>query len=527
MRKINMIILILLVSVLLLMTTNSLALAQKSDELYSVTFKVTVPKNTPLEDNIYVVGDFNEWPDKGGMKLTRNEDYTYSFTLTKAANTIIQYKFTRGDWSKVEEKKNGKDIHNRVYTFKEDNQVVELKIGRWTDLGNKSSKGVTVGDKVNSISTVTFKVTVPNNTPLEDNIYAAGTFNDWPDKGGRKLNRNEDYTYSFTLTKPIGNIIQYKLTRGDWSKVEVQENGTDIYNRMYTFSKEDQTVEIKVARWADLGRKSPKVMTIGDKLNSTVSGNIKVVKKFNSKKLDRKPDIQIYLPSDYNKGNKRYPVLYMQDGQNLFDNTIADDLEWKADETAEKLFKKSKIDGIIIVGVNHAESNRSIEYSPWTDEPYINNAMGDKYLEFLVEELKPYIDKNYRTLSDRENTGIAGSEMGALISFYGGLKYQNVFSKIGAFSPAFWIANGRIYDSVMEIGKEEEMDIYLYTGGKELGKSQLDRQVVNNNYYMADLLKESGFSSDEVKLVVDPKGTQDEKYWSKWFENGLLWLYKK
>jgi len=373
---------------------------------------------------------------------------------------------------------------------------------------------------------VTFKVIPPENTPVDASIYMSGSHNKWPAEKGTLLTKNDDWTYSVTLSRPVGTVMEFKFTRGSWDSVEKGNNGEEIANRVYTFDEGNQVVELKIQRWADIKKSVENVPTISDVQNSTITGNIDVIEDFYMPQLDKKVKISVYLPPDYKRENKRYPVLYMQDGQNLFDNIIADDLEWKVDETLERLYSQQKTEGVIVVGVEHKDDKDNSEYSPWIEKPYIKSANGDKYLDFIVNELKPYIDANYPTLTQRDYTGIAGSDMGGLIALYGGLKYQNIFSKIGALSPALWVADGKIYDFVLGVGKEKEMNIYIYTGGKELGRAQLDKQAVNNANYMADLLQEVGFSPKEIKLTIDNSGIHNESYWSKYFPEALLWLYR-
>ena len=128
----------------------------------------------------------------------------------------------------------------------------------------------------------------------------------------------------------------------------------------------------------------------------------------------------------------------MHDSQNLFDNYYSFAGEWGIDETLNSLFNAGDY-GCIVVGVDNGGVERINEYSPWVNASY-GGGDGDKYARFIVETLKPYIDQNYRTSPEREKTGIMGSSMGGLISFYIGLKYQEVFSKIGIFSPSFWFS---------------------------------------------------------------------------------------
>ena len=162
--------------------------------------------------------------------------------------------------------------------------------------------------------------------------------------------------------------------------------------------------------------------------------------------LNRYRRIWIYLPADYATSQKHYPVLYMHDGQNLFDEaTTAYGNEWGVDEILDSLTAKGK-PGCIVVGIDNGGAARMSEYNPYeftwrggsTTEKFL--PQGNQYCSFLATTLKPFIDKKFRTLPAKENTLIAGSSMGGLISYYAALNYPQVFGKAGVFSPAFWTA---------------------------------------------------------------------------------------
>ena len=150
--------------------------------------------------------------------------------------------------------------------------------------------------------------------------------------------------------------------------------------------------------------------------------------------------IWVYLPPGYDTTDLRYPVLYMHDGQNLFDPRSSYCGEWGVDKALDALFRKNKTKGAITVGVDNGGLERWNEYSPWGGADGTGRCNGDKYARFIVDELKPLIDNQFRTLPGRENTGVAGSSLGAIISFYISLKHPGVFSRAGLFSPSFWFA---------------------------------------------------------------------------------------
>jgi predicted alpha/beta superfamily hydrolase len=260
----------------------------------------------------------------------------------------------------------------------------------------------------------------------------------------------------------------------------------------------------------------------------TTTGNIEIIKDFEIQQLQDR-NIWVYLPPDYEESTKQYPVLYMQDGQNLFDDLTAYAGEWKVDETLEKLFAEEKTDGVIVVGVNNS-SARNREYNLWKfkiREKEMNQPLGEEYAEFIVNDLKPYIDKQYRTLPGREHTGIAGSSFGGTISLYIGLNYQDVFSKVAGLSASLWQGRtynngeGKIFDFVRGIEKKQQMKIYTDIGRKEMPGGVKAHQKLHR------LLQKKGFSQQELKLVIDEDGQHKEKYWSQRFPEAFLWLFEK
>ena len=255
--------------------------------------------------------------------------------------------------------------------------------------------------------------------------------------------------------------------------------------------------------------------------------NVEVIEEFEIPQfggLTRK--ILIYLPPDYQQSEKSYPVLYMHDGQNVFDEKTSFAGEWKVDETINRLVEEDKTQGAIVVAIYNSDK-RACEYSPWKDNGNgAGIALGDKYVDFIVKTLKPYIDNHYRTLAGRENTGIAGSSYGGLISLYAALKYQDVFSKAGVFSPVFTLGKSKIYDYVKKQGKKDEMRIYMDLGEKEWEGSWWNKEFIKQGKRMDNLLKEVGFSKEEYLFVVDKDGYHNETSWSKRFPKAFLWLYE-
>jgi len=357
---------------------------------------------------------------------------------------------------------------------------------------------------------VTFTVqTLPSYTPLTDTLFIAGDFTSW--NAGLpqyKMQKNGDGKWCITLAaQASGTVINYKFSRGSWTTVEKGPAGEEIGNRTFTYGSGISSIDIIISNWAD---------AIGSP-TSTAATNVKIMSTdFNMPQLDRTRRIWIYFPPDYETSGLNYPVLYMHDGQNLFDATTAYAGEWEVDETLNNFASQGKRVPIV-VGIDNG-SERIAEYTPFTNPQY-GGGDGDKYMQFIVETLKPNIDQHYRTLADRENTGIMGSSLGGLISHYGVLKYQNIFSKAGLFSPSYWFSD-KVWSFTHDMEKQQEMKIYQLCGTNEGGGD-----VVSNMKRMNDTLVSIGFDQDKIFNKVVEGGQHNEKLWREAFGEAYLWLF--
>ncbi|WP_445735800.1 alpha/beta hydrolase [Mariniflexile sp.] len=348
---------------------------------------------------------------------------------------------------------------------------------------------------------------LPENHDYKKDIYMSGDFEGW--SGGNKdykLTKTNKH-YHITIPK-LKETISFKFTLGSWDVAECDLNGNPVENRMHTFSTKLDTIHIKIVNWADGTSKINR---------STASKNVHVfAEHFKMPQLDRERKISVYLPPNYETFTKKYPVLYMQDGQNVFDVATSYAGEWEADETLNKLSKEKGLN-LIVVAIDHGNQKRISEYSPWSNPEY-GEAEGDAYLEFIVNTLKPEIDKTFRTKKTAKNTAIMGSSMGGLISYYAGLKYPNVFAKVGVFSPVFWYAD-EIYSYTEKHAHVKHVKIYFLVGGKEAEGEVEDVEK------MVNIMKNNKFPENNLYIKVVPNGTHSESFWKTEFENAILWLF--
>jgi alpha-glucosidase len=235
------------------------------------------------------------------------------------------------------------------------------------------------------------------------------------------------------------------------------------------------------------------------------------VENLNGKTIWRK--IWVYTPPDYVASNKQYPVLYMHDGQNLFDKETSYAGEWGVDEVLNKLYKEKGV-GFICIGIENTGVERINEYSPWANEKY-GGGNGDRYIDMIIEKLKPMIDQKYRTKTHADATAIIGSSIGGLISYYAGLKHPDVFGKIGVLSPSFWFS-----EAVVPFTKEHaqaNVDLYFVLGDQEGMTDDFNK--------ISELVLLSGFKKDRFVKKLVPGGKHNEAFWNSQFEEMISWLY--
>ena len=349
--------------------------------------------------------------------------------------------------------------------------------------------------------TVRIELSVPANP--NDSVFIAGDFNGWNPRS-IPLQKSADRKFFLEKTNVPAGIMAFKFTKGSWSKVEIKLNGADVDNRELLIQS-DTIFSLEVEAWREDASAPVKKMTASKQVSLMDSA-------FAMRALDRKRKIWVYLPPGYKESKKNYPVIYMHDGQNLFDESQAEFGEWGIDEILDSLTLAGKPSAIII-GIENGPK-RLNEYNPYFFER-AGQGEGDAYLDFIIKDLKPAVDKKYRTLKFKENTTIAGSSMGGLISYYAALKYDNVFGRAGVFSPAFWTAPAilPLTDSLASKAK----GMYFFYKGELEGKEMIKK--------MDDVITSLGKSSNAlIYNITDPTGKHNESAWRKWFTEFYLWI---
>ena len=354
---------------------------------------------------------------------------------------------------------------------------------------------------------VTLEVISPT---LEDSakIYVAGNIEElgsWkPDKV--MLDKKEKNIWNKTIEIKREIRLEYKFTKGSWATEALGNDSTILQNHILMVNS-DTTIISTILNWKE---------NSNFKVKGKITGRVNYHKNFVLDGLKPR-DIFVWLPPDYEiKNSKRYPVFYMHDGQNLVDPRTSNTfIDWQIDETADSLIRSSEIEPFIIVGINNT-ADRSTEYS--------NTSLGKKYVQLIIEVIKPFIDKEYRTLTDAKNTAVGGSSMGGLISMICAWENPDIFSKAACFSPAF---KYREFDYTAVVQKDSltknNLMIYIDNGGVDLEK--ILQPGVDK---MTSVLKSKGFEEGKNLFVfIDKDATHNEEAWANRIHLPLKFFFGK
>jgi predicted alpha/beta superfamily hydrolase len=237
---------------------------------------------------------------------------------------------------------------------------------------------------------------------------------------------------------------------------------------------------------------------------------LKLHRQFHSAILPDDRDLIVYLPDEYERTQRHFPVLYLHDGQNLFDGNTSyiPGRTWSVHETADRLIAAGEVEPLIIVGIYNTGEHRIREYTPTADPKYGGGEAG-LYGRLLIEEIKPFIDCTYRTMTKPTHTGLGGSSLGGLVTLYLGLLRPDVFGKLAVLSPSVWWGQKGILAFVTEVNPQPRPRIWLDMGTKEGKRTLKDSDVLHN------LLIEQGWvEGRDLMYLRVPNGTHDETAWA-------------
>ena len=276
------------------------------------------------------------------------------------------------------------------------------------------------------------------------------------------------------------------------------------------------------------------------KLQNNVVGSSNVIRaggavgdlrlhEFHSRVFRNTRFLRVWLPPGYEdaeNSQRYYPVLYLNDGQNLFEAAVSfGGVEWQVDETAERLIREGAVPPMIVVGLDNAGKDRLREYMPHRSmNPVILRAQGRRYPDFLMKEVMPFIEQTYRVATSPENTGLGGSSLGALIALYTVMARPGVFGRLLLESPSLWASNRQaIKDSrTIRIWPER---IYLGVGTAEAGSPERDRTVVDDVRELAAILRRAVLSENRLRLVIQDGAGHSESAWAERFPEALRFLF--
>lgn len=338
-------------------------------------------------------------------------------------------------------------------------------------------------------------------TRKNDDIYVSGNFNNWNPRDEKyKLKPFGGSRKAIVLKDMPAGTYAFKFTRGGADKIESTADGRDVPDRVLEISSDDSR-DFFIPGWKDDYPEKPK--------RFTASPQVKIMDTaFKIPQLNRTRRIWVYLPKGYAGLSKNYPVIYMQDGQNLFNDQMAEASEWGVDECLDTLQSKLGKE-CIVVAIDNGGSKRASEYDPYKE--------GKEYAAFLATTLKPYIDSKYRTQKASAATLVTGSGLGGVISLYTLLQYPTVFGAAATLSAPF-SATPNIFADAEKFQTPGTPRIYLYSGGRETSPTAPD--LVR----MSDILDKK--TMIEIRKVNSPLGQLNEKTWGEEFRDMYRWFVK-
>lgn len=350
---------------------------------------------------------------------------------------------------------------------------------------------------------LTIIVRTPSGVPFGDSVYVAGNtdlLRSWrPD--GMALSQEDSTTWKAILPLERNSTIEFKITRGEWITEAVLEDGSVPVNHAITLTG-DTTVVINVFGWKDES----------GAVQGQITGDVEYLRELEGDGIPTR-DAIVWLPPGYKSDvSRRYPVLYMHDGQNIVDPlTSYTGVDWQVDENIDSLSSLREMEAVIVVGVYNTPA-RSKEYDA-TDA-------GLAYLDFLVNTLKPKIDAAYRTRPEREHTGIMGASMGGTISFLALWHYPHIFSKAACLSPYFPNTLPR------EVENRADWDLTGLSLYIDNGDDQLDSRLQTGIDRMLPVLRQRGFRDNENLMWIKAAGAQhSERYWARRVWRPLLFMF--
>jgi predicted alpha/beta superfamily hydrolase len=380
------------------------------------------------------------------------------------------------------------------------------------------ASGVVAARAVADASTarIMFIVSAPASTPADAVLWVSGNasaLGAW-NGAGLKLEPRGARVYGASVAAPAGASLEFKITRGSWDTVEKGPGGEEIANRRHE-ARDGDTVRVAVATWrdqtADRALKRP----------STRTGDVRVHAAFPSRFVKPR-DVLVWLPPGYAADTTRFfPVLYFHDGNNMLDDSTSFVGEWHLDEIADRLIRDGAVRPFIAVAIYNTPDRMS-EYVPIVDKRHPGDVRAGDYARFLIEELKPVIDHDYRALKDSASTGIVGSSLGGLVSLAIALVHSNVFGLVGAVSPSAWWGDRWIVTRAART--PPSLRVWLDIGTAESGTPAESAHDVESVRALRDAMLRAGIPTKSLHYEEVQGARHNEAAWSTRLDRILVFL---
>ncbi|MFN0133034.1 MAG: alpha/beta hydrolase [Phycisphaerales bacterium] len=365
-------------------------------------------------------------------------------------------------------------------------------------------------------------------------IYMGCNANGWSpaDKQYRLVGRSDRRWQTVMPWVKHDPPLQFKFTRGTWETVEIAADMTDIVNRKLpdvdvSKLKPDEpiVVELVVEAWADQRPEAMAKKAADPYRTIAARGRLQRLSVVGGGTPGRSRDVLVWLPPGYEhraSAERRYPVFYLHDGQNLFEQMPGVPGEWRVDETCTEMMSDGRAEPCIIVGIPHAGAGRREEYNPPGGVPAFD-AKGEAYVRFILDEVRPRVERSFRVKPGPESTAIGGSSMGALISLYAATRHPEVFGKVLLESPSIAWDEWRAVPGLVAGVSRWPGRIYVAMGTKETADAAASERLVAAAKGLDAFLGERGVT--DRMLVIEPDAAHDENAWASRFPAALKFLF--
>ncbi|MFZ0293702.1 MAG: alpha/beta hydrolase-fold protein [Candidatus Sulfotelmatobacter sp.] len=276
-------------------------------------------------------------------------------------------------------------------------------------------------------------------------------------------------------------------------------------------------------------QKEKKIAAVSEAIRAAGSTGDLRLHEFRSRIFKNTRFLRVWLPPGYDdaeNGDRFYPVLYLNDGQNLFESSTAfGGVEWGVDETADRLICEGTIRPLIIVGIDNTGKDRIREYMPHRSmHPMMLRVQGRRYPDFLIREVMPFVENTYRIATSPENTGLGGSSLGALIALYTAISRPGVIGRLLLESPSLWASNRQAIKESRAVRIWPEK-IFLAAGTAEAGTPERSRTVVDDVRELAAIMRRAVLSESRLRMVIKDGAGHTESAWGERFPEALQFLF--